>query len=236
MMNLEDMKKLPEIEIIRIIRNPQSSEMEYNRACEILVKKYERMIHYHWWKLQQELNNTGYVESAKEDYYDEAYEALFKAITKVDLNKVQDENFKILQLASWYITNVRTKIRKKVLKQHSKNRGPITAEYRDDEDSTTIDYDIEKEYNESEGYKTDPIYSYELKEGEENCKNAIEKCMNKWTDEQKRIYEYLENGKNKTEISQMMGVPVTRVYILTKRMKADMKKFLDYDNLHYSYN
>ena len=235
-MTINDYTHMPEIELIRIIKNPKSKETEYNLACEVLIKKYEKMIHYHWWKLQQELNKTGYVESVKEDYYDEAYEALFKAITKVDLDRITDENFKILQLASWYITNVRTKLRKKVLKNVSKNKSLVTINLKEDDESLTCDPDVEKAYNDQIGYKTDPIYSYEIQEGEDNCRNAVRECFNIWDDEQRKIYEYLEKGKNKTEISQMMGLPVTKVYTLTKKMKSDMKKILDYENLHYSYN
>lgn len=235
-MRFDELEKMPEIELIRIIKNPDTSETMYNEACEILIKRYEKMIHYHWWKLQQELNKTGYVNSVKEDYYDAAYEALFKAITKVDLDRIKDENFKILQLASWYISNVRTKLRKQVLTKVSKNKGLVTIALDNDEDSNVIDSDVEKAYNESFGYITDPIYNYEVKEGEENCERALKECFSKWNSEEKQIYKYLEKGKNKTEISQMMGLPVTKVYSITKKMRSDMKKSMDYDNLYYSYN
>ena len=235
-MTSKEMEKLPEIELIRIVNDPNSPEVDYNIAAEILIKKYEKMIHYHWWKLQKELNNTGYVNSIKEDFYDEAYEALLKAITKVDLNRIENDNFKILQLASWYITNVRTKMRKRVLTRVSKNKGLVAMNLDDGEDTNVIDSEVEKAYNDEFGYRTDPVYSYEIKEGEDNCKSAVKKCFDMWDDEQKRIYRYLENGKNKTEISRLMGIPTTKVYSLTKKMKADMKKALDYDHLRYSYN
>jgi len=235
MLDRKELENTPEIELIKIVNNPNSPELEYNLAAEILIKRYEKMIHYHWWKLQQELNNTGYVNSIKEDFYDEAYEALLKAITKVDLSKVKDNKFRILQLASWYITNVRTKMRKRVLNKVSKHKSLVTVNLNEDEDSNVIDSDVEKAYNEEFGYRTDPIYSYELQEGEDNCMSAVDRCFNIWDDTQKRIYRYLESGKNKTEISSLMGIPTARVYSLTKRMKSDMKKALDYDNLNYSY-
>ena len=235
-MTRNDFENVPEIELIRIVNDPNSPEMDYNLAAEVLIKKYEKMIHYHWWKLQKELNNTGYVNSIKEDFYDEAYEALLKAITKVDLNRIENNNFKILQLASWYITNVRTKMRKRVLSKVSKNKGLVTMNLDENEDSNVIDSDVELAYNEESGYKIDPVYSYEIKEGEDNCASAIKKCFQIWDEDQKKIYRYLEKGKNKTEISQIMGLPTTKVYSLTKKMKSDMKKAMDYDNLHYSYN
>lgn len=236
MLRTSDFENAPEIELIKIVNNPNSPEIEYNLAAEVLIKRYEKMIHYHWWKLQKELNNTGYVNSIKEDFYDEAYEALLKAITKVDLNRIENNNFKILQLASWYITNVRTKMRKKVLTKVSKNKGLVTVNLDDNEDSNVIDSDVEKAYNDEFGYRTDPVYSYEVQEGEDNCKSAVEKCLSIWDDEQRKIFRYLEKGKNKTEISQLMNLPTTKVYSLTKKMKSDMKKAMDYDNLHYSYN
>ena len=163
-MTSKEMEKLPEIELIRIVNDPNSPEVDYNIAAEILIKKYEKMIHYHWWKLQKELNNTGYVNSIKEDFYDEAYEALLKAITKVDLNRIENDNFKILQLASWYITNVRTKMRKRVLTRVSKNKGLVAVNLDDGEDTNVIDSEVEKAYNDEFGYRTDPVYSYEVKE------------------------------------------------------------------------
>lgn len=235
MLDRKEFENTPEIELIKIVNNPNSPELEYNLAAEILIKRYEKMIHYHWWKLQQELNNTGYVNSIKEDFYDEAYEALLKAITKVDLSKVKDNKFRILQLASWYITNVRTKMRKRVLNKVSKHKSLVTVNLNEDEDSNVIDSDVEKAYNEEFGYRTDPVYSYELQEGEDNCMSAVDRCFNIWDDTQKKIYRYLESGKNKTEISGLMGIPTAKVYSLTKRMKSDMKKALDYENLNYSY-
>jgi len=234
-MTRKDFEEMPEIELVRIINDPESSELEYNEAADVLIRRYEKMIHYHWWKLQKELNGTDAVLAIKEDFYDEAYEALLKAISKVDLSKVKDKNFKILQLASWYITNVRSKFRKQVLKKGSKTQKLVTQAVKEDEDSNTIDSYVEKAYNEAEGYKMDPAYRYEVEEGMENCRKSVKKCMAIWNDDEKEIYRYLESGKNKTEIAGIMGVPTTKIYSMTKKMMNDMKKAMDYNNLKYSY-
>lgn len=227
---------MPELEVIKIVKDPNTSERDYNLAAEFIIKKYEKMIHKHFWLLQKQLNNSTYVEAIKDDYYDEAYEALFKAIQKVDTDRVYDEKFKLLQLASWYIGNVRTKFIKQILKKNSKTKSIMTMSLDEDENSNNLDPDVEKAYNEKIGYKYDPVYSYEIKEGEENCILGLNNCLKVWDKEEKKIFKMLENGKTKVEIANSMKVKPSKIYSITNKMSKDLKKELDYNNLVYSFN
>lgn len=229
MLTKEMLKKMPEIEIIKIINNPNSTEDDYQAAANYLVGKYENQIHKHWWALQKELYGTGLADVYKEEYYDEAYDALLKAIRKVNPDRVYDEKFKLVQLASWYLSNVRKKIRKKCIKQLKtgvvKSLNSMTREYISD-DSSLIDPDVERAYNESKGYREDPFYILEEKETSYRCEKAIEKCESIWNDQELRVFKYLKEGKKKKEIADIMGLTTTSIYSITNRMKKDLKKYL----------
>lgn len=227
MLTKEVLKKMPEIDIIKIINDPNTSEDDYQAAANYLVGKYENQIHKHWWTLQKEIYNTGMAEVYKEEYYDEAYDALLKAIRKVDPDRVYDKKFKLVQLASWYLSNVRKKIRKKCLKQLStgvvKSLNTMSREYIGDYTSL-IDPDVERSYNESEGYKNDPMYILEEKESSYRCQKALEECMSIWNEQEIRVFKYLREGKTKKEIAEIMKTTPTVIYNISNRMKKDLSK------------
>lgn len=228
MIKIEDLKKMPEIEIIKIINDPQSSESDYQSAANYLIKKYENQIHKHWWTLQKQLYATGMTELYKEEYYDEAYDALLKAIKKVDPSRVYDTKFKLVQLANWYLSNVRKKIRKKCFRELGREKAlnSMSRRYIDD-DTPLIDPDVERAYNESEGYKNDPFYLLNEKESTYRCQKALEKSLKDWNETETQVYEYLREGVTKKEIAERLGTTTTTVYGIIKRMKKTLTDYLN---------
>ncbi len=221
------LKKMPEIDIIRIINDPDSSEKDYQAAANFLVKKYENQIHKHWWTLQKELYSTGMADYYKDEFYEEAYDALLKAIRKVDPSRVYDKKFKIVQLASWYLSNARKKIRKRCLSNigRTKYLNSMTRDYVG-EDTSLIDPDVEHAYNESTGYRNDPFYSLSRKESLVKCREVLERCMSEWDSTELRIYRYLKEGRTRKEISDLTGIKPTSVYTICNNMKNMMREYL----------
>lgn len=223
MISNEDLKKMSELDVIRLIKDPNTPPKDYNTAAEFLVKKYSPMIHKHWWTLQRQMDNSDLVNSLKDEYYSEAYEALFVAIQKVDLSKIYDENFKLMQLASWYITNVRTKFIKETRKK-AKIKTVSSMKAAENEADLTVDPDVEVAYWESGGYKINPEYQVcEIQEGENICNKAIDACMQKWSAVEREIFKYLQKGTSKTKIANLLGLSPIKVYSYTTKMKQDMK-------------
>lgn len=220
-----DFSKMKEIEIIRIIKNPSSNRKIVDRAQEYLLKKYEKMIHRHWWTLQRQLGGSSIVNNLKEEYYSEAYEAFLDVIRKIDLSRTYDENFKIMQLLSWYLSNVRAHIIREALKKGKERGMNETSSYKDEE-SMTIDREIEEVYWLNEGYRTEPSYRAEISEKEEFCNQTIKECFGKWGDLERKVFILLKNRKGKGEIAEALNVKPSKVYNIADRLKKDLKTAL----------
>ena len=225
-MTENELKDMSELDQIIMFKNPATPETDRDLIGKILYSKYESMIHKHWWQLQKQMNFSSRVQSAKEEYYDEAIEAFFKAIDKVDLEKIYDKNFKLMQLASWYIGNVRIKWIKTLSKESGIVRPLNYLEAQDLSDSLGPDPEAEMAYWSAEGYMNEPSYAYERTEGEQNCIKAVKACMNKWSDLQKKIFQGLEAKLSKNELCDMVKLPVTELNKIIKGLKTDLKKEL----------
>lgn len=226
-MTLNDIKSLPELELIKLFKNPATDPEDRNQIGAFLYQRYESMIHKHWWKLQKQMNNSPAVLAIKDEYYGDAIEAFFNAIEKVDLTKVYDEKFKLMQLASWYIGNVRIKWVKKLKKDSQYIRPLNLLEVQDLTDSLGPDPEAEMAYWNSEGYLNEPSYAYERMDGEMKCRIALEKCFSKWTPQQREIFTWLKEKKTKTEISTLSGYNIAKLNKIIKGLKEDLETELE---------
>lgn len=223
-MTENDFKKMSELDIIRLIKNPSTDEFTFNKASEFLLKKYDRMFHKHWWTLQKQMNNSSLINSLKDEYYSLAYEAFFTVIQKIDLDRVYDEKFKLMQLLSWYLTNVRTRLIKET-RRKGKMKAVNAMSMCGDEEDLTVDSDVESSYWESEGYKTSPDYRLiEVEEKTREYNETLDKCYKKWNEREKCIFDLLKEGKGKVEIAKELGVSPYKVYSSFKKIKNDLKE------------
>lgn len=218
----EDLKAMKEIDILKLIKDPSTDKVSFNRACDFLLKRYERMFHKNWWTLQRQMGNSNLINSIKDEYYSKAYEAFFTAIQRVDLNKVYDDKFRIMQLLSWYLSNVRSRLIRETLKK-SKVKALNASNAYKDEDSMTVDADVEEAYWEGGGYKLEPSYQVEMKEREENCNQILNECFGTWGDLERKIFVLLKNRKTKKEISEALNIKPVKVYNIICRLKRELK-------------
>lgn len=224
-MTEKDFKAMKEIEIIKIIKNPETPRTTFNNACAFIIKKYEKTIHKAWWVFNKQMRETPLVESKKEEFYSRAYEVLYTTILKVDLSRVYDDNFKLIQLVSLYLSNLRHTMINELLKE-SKNISLETSYKEDDEESTCTNSVIEYQYYEQEGYKNDPQYVLEVKENLLIQKEAIKECLSRWSTLEKAVYSGIIKKKTKKEISSEMGVSINEITSITKKIKSDLKRSL----------
>lgn len=221
-----NINSLSELEILKILKDPTSSPDLYEAAGEYIFKKYEKMIHYHWHMLVKQLNNSVLVNNIKDEYYSEAREALFTAIQKVDVSKIYDENFKLMQMASWYIGNVRNKMCRIVVQQASCKSTTSIADLEED-GGLALDPDVEMSWwsRNSEYYDPAVICVNTLRE--EECQIALQKCIDHWDDNHKKVFRYLQEKKSKNEIAEELEISPMRVYGIIRDCKADVKKALE---------
>lgn len=220
---MNEMLKMTDRELVSI-RKTSNSINERNWAGEILYKRYERQIHKNWLRLCAQMNNTPLIMSMQEDYYDEATEAFLTAIDKTDLNKIKDDDWKLVGMLNWYLANVRKKIIRIAMKQgvvksisHMKN---ISGE-----DSLACDPDVEESYWETVGYKTEPSYVLESKEKSARYLDVLDKCKSNWhkgSGIEIEILDRLQNKKTRQEIAQDLNLTTSKVYSIIKNMRKEI--------------
>lgn len=212
-------------ELITYIKHNRADNepwVNYNKAVTALWERYQNQIHNNWHKLVKVLGGSDLVLSKHGDFYDEAQEAFMTALTKIDLNKVENDNWKFVGYLNFYLTNLRTKLHREIKKETAFK--PIDSMSDLDEDcALSADLDVEEAYRESDGFRYEPEYVLEQREGEENCKRALRECLNKWTDTQKEIYRRLVNNEKKLDISKALNIPTPRLYAECNKMKRDLK-------------
>lgn len=217
---------MKEIEIIKIIKDINTPRGIFNEACAYLIKKYEKTIHKAWWTLNRQMGGTPLVESKKEDFYDRAYEVVYNTILKVDLSRVYNDDFKLIQLVSLYLSNLRHTMLNEIIKE-GKNR-PIEIVYKDKdgEESSYASSVIEYVYYEKEGYKEDPQYIMEVNENLSKYHLAVKECFSKWNTHEKAVYKGILDSKTKKEISSEIKISTNEVNSITKKVKSDLKRTL----------
>ena len=109
-----DFKKMNDRRLVTIAKKDVVAERK-NKAVEVLLNRYERQLYKNWYRLRTEMNNSDLVLSIEDEYFEEAREAFFTAIQKVDLNKIENDNWKLVGMVNWYLLNVKTKLRKEIL-------------------------------------------------------------------------------------------------------------------------
>lgn len=218
-------------ELVEIIKNEETSRKDRNYAYEALFNRYKRCFDKNWYKLQLQMDKSRFIMSKEDDFYSDAYEAFLTAIDKVDLSKIENNNWKLIGYLDFYLRNVRSKIIKGIMKKESKVKSiSYMNNINNDsssEDISRVDSDVEMSYWVTEGYKTEPEYRYLIEEEEERCVISINKCLKKWTPFEREIFELLKSGKSKSDIATIKNITPSRVYLVTKSMKKDFKKYME---------
>lgn len=215
-----EMKKMNDVELLKIYHNP-SCLKEKENAIETLWIRYQSQIHNNWWKLQRQMNNLDMVNMLKDDYYSEAEEVFLTAISKIDLSKIEDNNFKCVGMLNWYLTNLRTKIIKTIKKTpHTKSISMMSSS--DNPDIMTVDTDVETAYWDNEGYMIEPSYVLEMNETQALYEKIINECKKHWTDSEKEIFERMLEGKKKAEIIKSLNIESNEYNTSVRRIKNDL--------------
>ena len=216
-------------ELVTFIKSADQSKEEYSIACGVLLEKYKNLIHRNWWILQKQMNNSDLVNTYKEDFYSNAYITFFTALEKTNLDVIRDDKWKFVGMFGWYLINLRKKTIENLM-DDSKLKSLSHMNTMEDEDSNIVDSDIEESYQFTDGYKQDPSFICERKESEKICKEAIKECYRKWTEKEKTVYNMLVKGDTRCTISKELNLPMSRIYLISRKMKNDLKQAMGYTN------
>lgn len=222
MISIEKMKKMNDVELLRIYNNPECDKDKEN-AISTLWLRYQSQIHNNWWKLQRQMNNLDMVNMLKDDFYSEAEEVFLVAISKIDLNKVENDNFKCVGMLNWYLTNLRTKIIK-TIKKTPQTKSISLMSTSENPDNLTVDTDVEESYWNNEGYKNEPSYVMEMNETQKIYEKIIDECKKHWTNTEKEVFEKMLEGKKKAEIIKSLNMESNDYNSSVRRIKNDLIK------------
>ena len=154
MAHTNDFLKLNDRQLITIIKNPEVSKQDYNNAFEVLFNRYEKQIHKIWWSLNRQFGGQGIVETVKDEYYSAAYEAFFKAVSEIKLEKIRDDNWKLVQYSSFYLRNVKNKLAKQIVKNTNvrSTQNLVSMGFEEENSENRMDNETEEAYYNQEGF------------------------------------------------------------------------------------
>lgn len=226
---MSNLSKLNDRQLIEIYQSRTNTVLS-NKAAEILIKRYEPQINRNWWVLRRQFGGSSLIDGYSNEYYSEAYEAILLAINSIDLKKIRDDNWKLVQYSGFYLKNARNKVAKKVSKAACiRPLDNLSSFAGGDESKENItDPEVERAYYEEEGYKHNPEDIIINEEALNSLKKIINNCYNHWTEEKRNIFKLLLAGKSKKEIAEILGMRrnslYNRVAIMEKEIKKKMKE------------
>ena len=229
MTHTNDFLKLNDRQLITIIKNPEVSKQDYNNAFEVLFNRYEKQIHKIWWSLNRQFGGQGIVETVKDEYYSAAYEAFFKAVSEIKLEKIRDDNWKLVQYSSFYLRNVKNKLAKQIVKNANvrSTQNLVSMGFEEENSENRMDNETEEAYYNQEGFVYNPEYSYLYKHDEDICNKVLDECFNKWHPLKREIYRMLLKKIPKKEMAESLGITTLKLYNNISAMKRDLRKHMN---------
>lgn len=220
-MTLKELSKLNDRELITLIKNHSTTEREFQESYKVLLERYLNQIHKNWWRLKSSIHADSITNTFKDEYYCEAYEAFVTAVNRISLEKIRDDNWKLVGYLDFYLRNVRKNLTQEIFKLERER--PLEC---DNDDSTRVSNlnEAETSYWETSGYLTNPEYAYLREEEVAIKKGIIEECAKKWNPQKYRVYKGMFEGKSSVETAKELSLTPTQIYGLKLRLKADVRK------------
>lgn len=221
-MNNNNLTNLNDRQLVSIAQDKSNRRLS-NSATEVLVQRYQMQINKGWRILKKQFNDSALIRSYEDEYFSQAYEAIFTSISKIDLNKIYNDDWKLMQYNSFYLKNVRSAIIRQAFKD-SKNCSldHVSATYNDNIKGN--DYEVEEAYQFQTGYKDNPEYVVIKKEEEDERMKVLKTRYNEWSDEKKFIFDQLMKGVSEKEIAAKLNKPRNYIYNKVTWLKKDLKK------------
>lgn len=220
--NTNILKDLNDRDLVVLAQNDKDKKVK-DKAIEVLLQRYQIQINKNWYILRKQFNDSALIRSFEDDYFSKAYEAILTSISKINIDKIYDDKWKLLQYNSFYLKNVRTSIAK-LMEKASKVKSLDHMTFTVNGNEGAVDYDVETAYQEKAGYKDNPEYILLEKEKEEETKSIIYKRRELWSEEKKFIFDLFIKGVPEKEIAQKLNKPRSYIYNKISWLKKDLKK------------
>jgi hypothetical protein len=210
--------------LISLKSNPPDEERKYLE--NILWVRYQRLIHKNWGILKRQMNNSSQILAKEDDYFSDAYIAMKKCITAIDISKIENDNWKFVGYYRFYLRNVRSHIITTINKEYH-NECSLTIESDDQREVSLVDLMVS--HSKELANQNDPAEIVVHTEEQRVCDLAVASCMQSWNDIRRQIFSLREEGIPKKKIADRLQVHPATVTYYMKGMRADIEKAL----LHY---
>ena len=220
--NLED-DPICDTDLINHLQSEDLPERDLNHLRDLLWKRYCRQAGQAWNVLSRQLNFTSNLLSQRDDFLCDCIEEMFKAVDKIDINKIYDKKWKFYHYYAWVLKNLRASWIKRILKDSkvlSFNESPLT----DPEDNT------DNSYLENLAVENNPEYDsrndFERAEDAATLHIAYKERSKNWSDKKILVYTETLNGKSKKEIARELGMTYQGTKNIFDKIVSDLRKEL----------
>ena len=220
--NLED-DPICDTDLISHLQSNDLPRRDLNHLTDILWKRYCRQAGQAWNVLSRQLNFTSSLLSQRDDFLCDCMEEMFKAVDKIDIDKIYDKKWKFYHYYAWVLKNLRATWIKKILKDSkvlSFNESPLT----DPEDNT------DNSYLENLAVENNPEYDsrndFERAEAAATLHIAYKECSKNWSDKKILVYTETLKGKSKKEIARELGMTYQGTKNILDKIIVDLRKEL----------
>ena len=220
--NLED-DPICDTDLINHLQSEDLPKRDLNHLRDLLWKRYCRQAGQAWNVLSRQLNFTSNLLSQRDDFLCDGMEEMFRAVDKIDIDKIYDKKWKFYHYYAWVLKNLRASWIKKILKDSkvlSFNESPLT----DPEDNT------DNAYLENLAVENNPEYDsridFERIEDAVTLHEAYKECSKNWSDKKILVYTETLNGKSKKEIARELGITYQGTKNIFDKIVSDLRKEL----------
>ena len=220
--NLED-DPICDTDLINHLQSEDLPERDLNHLRDLLWKRYCRQAGQAWNVLSRQLNFTSNLLSQRDDFLCDCMEEMFKAVDKIDIDKIYDKKWKFYHYYAWVLKNLRASWIKRILKDSkvlSFNESPLT----DPEDNT------DNSYLENLAVENNPEYDsrndFERAEDAATLHITHKECSKKWSDKKILVYTETLKGKSKKEIARELGMTYQGTKNIFDKIVSDLRKEL----------
>lgn len=188
-----------------------------------LYQRYINFVHKHWYSLSKTLNSSYLVQDIKEDFYGESYVSFTKALAAINIDKIQDNNWKFLGYFGFYLSNQRKLFAKKIIQKYQAETSIEISETTNTEDRPIFLSDVSEA-----GIVSSAEDTFIEDDKKRRFWSGLSYCKEKlWGDVEKRIFTMRESGKPIRRICEELDMSPWKYNKILDTMKNQLQQAIE---------
>ena len=195
-----------------------STDAEQIKVMEhVLYTRYMNFIHKHWHALSRQLNTSHLVQDIKEDFYSESYVSFSKALTAIDISKIENSSWKFLGYFGFYLSNQRNTFAKRIIKKYQAETPIEIPEAQGERVIYLSDIAEKGSVSSAEDTFIQDHQRRQFWEGLDHCKEEL------WSDVERRIFDMREKGRSIKAICSELNMSPWKCNKILGHMKEQLQ-------------